>query len=174
MADQATSDPNRRDFLYVATAAVGAVGFGAAAWPFIAQMNPDAAVLATATLEVDIAPVAVGEQLKVFWRGQPVFIRRRTPAEIEDAQKTPLADLKDPQLDSERVIQGKEEWLVMVGKCTHLGCVPDSESGDFGGWLCNCHGSHYDSSGRIRRGPAPKNMVVPEYAFLSDTLIRIG
>jgi len=169
----------RRDFLFVATGAVAAVGVAAVAWPFIHQMNPAADVLALSSVEVNISAIEVGQAITVKWRGKPVFIRRRTPAEIEAAVATPLADLPDPQADSARVKEGKSEWLVLVGVCTHLGCIPlgqkpGDQKGDFGGWFCPCHGSHYDTSGRIRRGPAPLNLAVPEYSFVSDTLVRVG
>ncbi len=140
-------------------------------------MNPDASVLALASVEVDLSAIEVGQAVKVMWRGKPVFIRRRTAEEIEAAQGVDVSDLKDPQPDAERVAQ--PEWLVLVGVCTHLGCIPlgtaDGEAqGDYGGWFCPCHGSHYDTSGRIRKGPAPANLEVPEYAFLSDSRIKIG
>jgi len=169
----------RRDFLFVATGAVAAVGAAAAAWPFIHQMNPAADVLALSSIEVNLAAVEVGQAITVKWRGKPVFIRRRTQAEITSAQDAPLGELPDPQADKERVKDGKAEWLVLVGVCTHLGCIPlgqkpGDQRGDFGGWFCPCHGSHYDTSGRIRKGPAPKNLAVPEYSFVSDTLVRVG
>lgn len=164
----------RRDFLYVATGAVGAVAIGAAAWPLIDQMNPDAAVLAMSSLEYDLAPIEVGQTVTIKWRGMPVFVRHRTQKEIEEAKAVPLSDLKDPQTDAERTRPGHEQWLVMIAICTHLGCIPIGDAGDYDGWFCPCHGSQYDSAGRIRSGPAPKNLVVPPYEFLSDTEIRIG
>jgi len=172
-----TDEPTRRDFLYVATGAFAAVGVAGIAWPLIDQMNPDASALALASIEVDISNVEVGQSITVKWRGKPVFIRRRTEKEIAEADAVNLADLRDPQTDAERVI--KPEWLVMVGICTHLGCVPKGqkvadEKGDFNGWFCPCHGSHYDTSGRIRKGPAPKNLEVPAYEFVNDTRIKIG
>ena len=166
--------PNRREFLYVATGAFAAVGAAHLAWPFIQQMNPSAAVRALATIDVDLSAIAEGQQIKVLWQGKPIFVRRRTPEEIEKAVADDSAKLKDPQPDEERHKAGKPEWLVMVGICTHLGCVPLGEAGDFNGWFCPCHGSHYDTSGRIRKGPAPKNLEIPPYAFLSDTKIKIG
>lgn len=177
MATTDTDEPTRRDFLYVATGAFAAVGVAGIAWPLIDQMNPDASALALASIEVDISNVEVGQSITVKWRGKPVFIRRRTEKEIAEADAVNLADLRDPQTDAERVI--KSEWLVMVGICTHLGCVPKGqkvadEKGDYDGWFCPCHGSHYDTAGRIRRGPAPLNLEVPEYDFLSDDKIKIG
>lgn len=169
-----TPQPTRRDFLYVATGAVGAVGTIAAVWPLINQMNPDASVLALSTAEFDISSIAEGDSVTVKWRGLPVFIRHRTPEEITVAQQTPLADLKDPEPDSARVKEGYEQWLVQIAICTHLGCVPLGEAGPFNGWFCPCHGSVYDTSGRIRSGPAPKNLVIPPYQFVSDTLVQIG
>jgi len=167
----------RRDFLYLATGAVAAVGVASVAWPFIDSMNPAADTLALASIEVDLSPIQAGQSVTVTWRGKPVFIRHRTEEEIAAARAVNVAELRDPQPDDQRVI--KSEWLVMVGVCTHLGCVPLGQKstdphGDFGGWFCPCHGSHYDTAGRIRKGPAPANLVVPEYAFLSDTTIRIG
>lgn len=169
------SEPTRRDFMVLTASAMGAVGAAAALWPFIDSMNPSADVLALASTEVNIAAIAEGQEIKVMWRGKPVFIRHRTAKEITLAQDVPLADLPDPQADSARVKEGKAEWLIMVGVCTHLGCVPvGNESGDYNGWFCPCHGSHYDSSGRIRKGPAPKNLAIPPYEFTSDTTVRIG
>lgn len=168
---------SRRDFLYLATIGVGAAGAAAFAWPIIDSMNPAADVLALASVEVDLSAIEVGQSITVKWRGKPVFIRRRTEAEIGAARSVDLADLKDPQPDDQRV--QKPEWLIMIGVCTHLGCIPLGQSpsdpkGDFGGWFCPCHGSHYDTSGRIRRGPAPKNLRIPGYDFLDDTTVRIG
>ncbi len=180
-------DGTRRDFLYIGTGMMGAVTAGAAVWPLIDQMNPSADVLALASIEVDIADVEVGTQLTVKWRGKPVFIRRRTADEIDDARATPLEDLKDQGAenrnlpadadasDQNRTLDEAGEWLVMIGVCTHLGCVPlGGQSGEFGGWFCPCHGSHYDTSGRIRKGPAPENLYIPDYAFLDGNQIRIG
>lgn len=164
----------RRDFLYIATGAVGAVGVAGAAWPLINQLNPDASVLALASIRVDIAPIAEGSSVTIMWRGMPVFIRHRTAAEIAEAQSVPLGELKDPETDAQRVHEGYEQWLIMIANCTHLGCVPVGEAGDFDGWFCPCHGSHYDTAGRIRRGPAPKNLVVPPYEFITDTIVEIG
>ena len=162
----------RRDFLYVATGTLGAVGVAAASWPFIHQMNPSAAVLALASTEVDLSAIEQGQAITVIWRGKPVFIRHRTAKEISQAQDTSLEALPDPQADSERV--QKAEWLILVGVCTHLGCVPLSHTGEYEGWFCPCHGSHYDTSGRIRKGPAPANLAVPEYVFIDDLKVRIG
>jgi ubiquinol-cytochrome c reductase iron-sulfur subunit len=172
LSGAATVDQNRRDFLFLATGAVAAVGVGAVAWPLIDQMNPDASTLALAAIEVDINAIAEGQIVTVKWRGKPVFIRHRTAKEIEEAVNTPLSELRDPQTDADRV--QKAPWLVVVGICTHLGCVPLGHEGKYDGWLCPCHGSVYDTSGRIRQGPAPLNLEVPEYAFLSDTKVRIG
>lgn len=168
---------SRRDFLYLATGAVGAVGVAAAAWPFIDSMNPAADTLALASIEVDLAPVAEGQAITVTWRGKPIFIRHRTGKEIDEAKAVTLSQLADPQADEDRV--QKAEWLVLVGICTHLGCVPLGQKptdprGEYDGWFCPCHGSHYDSSGRIRKGPAPLNLAVPPYAFLNDTRIKLG
>ena len=162
----------RRDFLFTATAAAGAVGVGAAIWPVVDQMNPDASVKALASTEVDISSVQPGQSLTVLWRGKPVFIKRRTDQEIQKAREVSLGDLKHPEKDEDRV--KKPEWLVMLGVCTHLGCVPLTDKGDFDGWFCPCHGSHYDTSGRIRKGPAPTNMEVPKYEFVNNNTIKIG
>ncbi len=175
MAHTATSEPTRRDFLFIATGAFGTVGAAAAMWPFISQMNPDAATIAAgAPVDFDLTPVAVGQAVKLFWRGKLVFVRHRTPKEIEEAENVNLASLPDPQPDSARVKEGKAEWLVVYGNCTHLGCVPLDNQGAYGGWLCPCHGSVFDTSGRIRQGPAPTNLPVPPYAFIGDTKIQIG
>ncbi|NOG71837.1 ubiquinol-cytochrome c reductase iron-sulfur subunit [Roseicella sp. DB1501] len=167
----------RRDFLQLVTASFAAVGVGALVWPFISSMNPARDVLALSTTEVDIAPIAVGSAITAVWRGKPIFIRHRTQKEIDEARAVPLDQLRDPQTDQSRV--KKPEWLVMIGICTHLGCVPLGQKptdpkGPFDGWFCPCHGSAYDSSGRIRQGPAPTNLAIPDYAFETDTKIRIG
>ena len=162
----------RREFIYTASYAVGAVGVGATVWPLIDQMNPDASVKALSTTEVDISDVSLGKTITVLWRGKPVFIRKRTQKEINEAQNVKLEDLKDPQKDQDRV--KKAEWLVMVGVCTHLGCVPLGNKGDFDGWFCPCHGSHYDTSGRVRKGPAPTNLEIPKYEFIDNNTIKIG
>ncbi|HEY0523626.1 MAG TPA: ubiquinol-cytochrome c reductase iron-sulfur subunit [Stellaceae bacterium] len=168
---------SRRDFLTLTTLAVGAVGVGSAIWPFISSMNPAKDALALASTEIDLSPVQVGQRLTATWRGKPVFIDHRTPEEIKAAQEVDVSSLRDPQKDSDRV--KKTEWLIVVGVCTHLGCIPlgqktGDEKGPFGGWFCPCHGSVYDTSGRIRQGPAPQNLLVPPYAFTGDTSIKIG
>lgn len=169
------SQPERRDFMILTAQAMGALGAAAAIWPFIDSMNPSADTLALASTEVDVSAVAEGQEIKVMWRGKPVFIRHRTAKEIDEAASVSLADLPDPQEDSARVKEGKAQWLVMVGVCTHLGCVPvGNEAGDYKGWFCPCHGSHYDTSGRIRKGPAPKNLAIPPYEFTTDSTLRIG
>lgn len=172
MADTHAEDPERRDFLMVGTGAFAVVGIGAAIWPAIDQMNPDASVLALSSTEVDLSAIEVGQSLTVVWRGKPVFIRRRTTEEIDEANNVDVASLPDPQSDADRF--ARPEWLIVVGICTHLGCVPLGEAGDFDGWFCPCHGSHYDTSGRIRKGPAPLNLEVPQFEFLTDTTVRIG
>lgn len=174
LTTQQETEPTRRDFLYIATGAVGVVGVAATVWPLIDQMNPSAAVLALASIEFDLGSIQPGESVTITWRGLPVFVRHRTQEEIDEARATPLDELKDPETDAARVKEGHEQWLIMVANCTHLGCVPVGESGEYGGWFCPCHGSVYDTSGRIRSGPAPANLVVPEYEFLSDTVVQIG
>ncbi len=165
-------DVHRRDFLHIATASLFGVGVGAVAWPLVMQMNPAESVKALASIEVDLSPVEVGQVIKVLWQGKPVFIRRRTEEQIAQMEAVSVDALPDPQRDAERVQQS--EWLVALGVCTHLGCVPVANSGDFQGWFCPCHGSHYDMSGRIRKGPAPKNLEIPPYQFVSETKILIG
>jgi ubiquinol-cytochrome c reductase iron-sulfur subunit len=179
-------DATRREFLYVATGAAGLVTAGAAVWPLVDQMNPSADVLALASIEVDISGIEPGTQFTAKWRGKPVFIRRRTADEIAAARGVALDDLKDQGAenknlpadadasDENRAMEKTGEWLVMMGVCTHLGCVPLGNAGDFGGWFCPCHGSHYDTAGRIRKGPAPENLPVPQYTYLSDAKIQIG
>ena len=162
----------RREFIFTATYAVGAVGVGATIWPLIDQMNPDASVKALASTEVDISNVEKGQSITVLWRGKPVFIRRRTDEEIAEARDVNLEELKHPEKDEDRAKD--PEWLVMLGVCTHLGCVPLGDKGEYGGWFCPCHGSHYDTSGRIRKGPAPTNMEVPKYEFVNSNTIKIG
>ena len=162
----------RREFIFTATYAVGAVGVGATVWPLIDQMNPDASVKALASTEVDVGNVEKGQSITVLWRGKPVFIRRRTDEEIAEARDVNLEELKHPEKDEDRAKD--PEWLVMLGVCTHLGCVPLGDKGEYGGWFCPCHGSHYDTSGRIRKGPAPTNMEVPKYEFVNSNTIKIG
>lgn len=177
----------RRDFLYFATAGAGTVAAGAAAWTLVNQMNPSADVQALASIQVDVSGVAPGSQITVLFLGKPVFIRRRTPAEIEAGRAVQLNELMDqnaqnpnlgdnePATDQNRTLDAEGEWLVQIGVCTHLGCVPIGDgAGDFGGWFCPCHGSHYDTAGRIRRGPAPQNMHIPVASFLNDTTIQLG
>jgi len=176
--NHATTSPEsqpRRDFLTLTAQAMGLVGGAALIWPFVDSMNPSADVLALSSIEVDISAIAEGQEIKVMWRGKPVFIRHRTAKNIEEAKAVNLAELRDPETDDVRVKKGKEQWLIMVGVCTHLGCIPiGSGGGEYDGWFCPYHGSHYDASGRIRKGPAPKNLLVPEYTFLSETKVKIG
>lgn len=168
-------EPTRRDFLYIATGAAGAVAVGGAIWPFVSQLAPDAqTVAAGAPVELDLSPIAEGQGVKLFWRGKLIFVRHRTAKEIEDASKVDLASLPDPQADADRVKAGKSQWLVIFGNCTHLGCVPIGQAGDYNGWFCPCHGSQFDTSGRIRKGPAPTNLPIPPYTFVNDTKIQIG
>lgn len=176
----------RRDFLYYATAGSGAVVTAAAVWPLVNQMNPSADVQALASIRVDVGAVDPGTQLTVLWQGKPVFIRARTEDEIQAARSVEISDLPDqnhenenlsspgPATDENRVLSEDGVWLVQLGICTHLGCVPLGEQGEFGGWFCPCHGSHYDTAGRIRKGPAPRNMLVPVAAFIDDTTIQLG
>jgi ubiquinol-cytochrome c reductase iron-sulfur subunit len=178
-SDQASpeGEETRRDFLILAAGAMGTIAAIGVVWPLIETMNPSADVLALSSVEVDISGIEVGQSITVKWRGKPVFIRRRTQEEIAAARAVPLSDLSDEESDEARV--QRAEWLILVGVCTHLGCIPlgnklGDPRGDFGGWFCPCHGSHYDTSGRIRQGPAPNNLAVPEYEFLDDTLVRIG
>ncbi len=184
---QISSEPTRRDFLYLATGMTAAVGAAAFMWPFIDQMRPDASTLALSSIEVDVTAVEPGMSLTVKWRGKPVFIRNRTAKEVEEAKAVELSELKDPVARNANLPEdaaatnvdrsagsAKENWIVMVGVCTHLGCVPIGQAGDFGGWFCPCHGSHYDTAGRIRKGPAPMNLPVPLFSFVSDTTIKIG
>ena len=191
MASHSTEEPNRRDFIVILAQSFAGVGAAVALWPFISQMNPDASTQALASIEVDLSPVKAGQAITVSWRGKPVFIRNRTPEEVKAAKDVKLSDLKDPiarnealpdktpATDLNRTKKDKENWLVLVGICTHLGCIPKGQSmadakGDYGGWFCPCHGSHYDTAGRIRLGPAPQNLLVPTYEFVSDTMIKIG
>jgi ubiquinol-cytochrome c reductase iron-sulfur subunit len=169
----------RRDFIHIAAISFAGVGAGAVALPLVSQMGASADVLAQASIEVDLAAIAPGQAIKTMWRKQPVFIRNLTPAEVADASKVSVGTLRDPQTLADRTKPGKENWLVTMGVCTHLGCVPlgaaaGEVKGEFGGYFCPCHGSHYDTAGRIRKGPAPTNLVVPEFAFTSDTVVKIG
>ena len=166
------SKPTRRDFIYTLTASLGVLGAGASVWPIVSQMNPDSSVKAMSTVEVDISKVDKGKEITVMWRGKPVFIKRRTENEVKSARNISLEELPHPETDKKRVI--KDEWLVVVGICTHLGCVPINGKGEYGGWFCPCHGSHYDTSGRIRKGPAPTNLEVPKYKFVGNDKIIIG
>ena len=170
--DKPEKKNNRRDFLFTASYTIGAVGLGATIWPLIDQMNPDSSVKALSTTEVDISQIQPGKSITVLWRGKPVFIKRRTSEEISEAQSVSLDELPHPEKDQDRA--KKPEWLVMLGICTHLGCVPLSDKGEYNGWFCPCHGSHYDTSGRIRKGPAPTNMEVPKYEFVNSNIIKIG
>jgi ubiquinol-cytochrome c reductase iron-sulfur subunit len=168
------AEPGRRDFLYLATGAVGIAGVAAIAWPLIDQMNPAADALALASIEYDLSKVALGQEVTIAWRKQPVFIRHRTPAEIAAAVADDHAPMKDPATDASRVKPGHAEWLIVLASCTHLGCVPTFKGGEYHGWLCPCHGSVYDTSARIRKGPAPKNLYLMPYTFLSSTKVKIG
>jgi len=191
LASHTADNPNRRDFIVIAAQAFAGVGAALALWPFISQMNPDASTQAAASMEVDLSPVKEGQAITVLWRGKPVFVRHRTKEEITKALEVKISDLIDPSArnddlpekapatDANRTKKGHENWMVLVGICTHLGCIPKGQSiadarGDFGGWFCPCHGSHYDTAGRIRLGPAPRNLEVPPYDFTSDTKIKIG
>ncbi|MEO1240638.1 MAG: ubiquinol-cytochrome c reductase iron-sulfur subunit [Pseudomonadota bacterium] len=189
------SEPTRRDFIHIFGIATAAVGAGAVAWPLVSQMNPDASVLALSTKEVDLSAVPAGQAIKIMWQGKPVFIRHRTEEEINEARATALSALKDPvarndnlsgsaeATDAALVTDGdgveRPEWLILVGVCTHLGCIPlgttsGENRGDYNGWFCPCHGSHYDLAGRIRKGPAPENLLVPPYQFTTDSVVKIG
>lgn len=182
-------EPTRRDFIHLLAGSVAAVGAAGVVWPLVQQMNPDASVLALSSIEVDLSAIPVGSAIKVIWQKKPVFIRHRTPEEIAEAEAVSPAGVPDenarnanlggsgePSDENRRI---KPEWMVVVGVCTHLGCIPlgtdDGDTrGDYNGWFCPCHGSHYDIAGRIRKGPAPENLLVPPYAFVSDTTIKIG
>ena len=165
----------RRDFIVLTASAMAAVGGASCVWPLIDSMNPSADVLALASIEVDLDPIPVGQTIKVMWRGKPVFVRNRTPENIAEAVNTDWQNLRDPQPDSARVKPGHEQWLIMIGVCTHLGCIPiDDPNGEYHGWFCPCHGSVYDTAGRIRQGPAPLNLILPDYEFITDNKIKIG
>ncbi len=168
------TETDRRDFIVLTASAVAAVGAAACTWPLINSLNPAEDVLALSSIEVDLTPIKEGQTIKVMWRGKPVFVTHRTPKEIEEARSTPLSELKDPQTDEDRVKKGHDQWLIMIAVCTHLGCIPIEHKGDYDGYFCPCHGSHYDSAGRIRKGPAPKNLVVPNYRFVDNNKIIIG
>ena len=177
VASSNDNSKGRRDFLYLSSISIGTIGTAAFIWPFLKSMNPAEDTLALGSTDVDLSKISVGQSKTVKWRGKPVFIRRRTAEEIAEAKNIDIASLRDPMSDAERV--QKEEWLVLEGVCTHLGCVPlgqkiSDTKGEFNGWFCPCHGSHYDSSGRIRKGPAPENLAVPPYEFINDTTIKIG
>jgi ubiquinol-cytochrome c reductase iron-sulfur subunit len=191
LASHTAETPSRRDFIVIAAQAFAGVGAALALWPFIHQMNPDASTQAAASLEVDLSPIKEGQAITVLWRGKPVFVRNRTKEEITKAVDVKLSELVDPSArnddlpekapatDPNRTKKGHENWIILVGICTHLGCIPKGQSigdarGDFGGWFCPCHGSHYDTAGRIRKGPAPRNLEVPPYDFVSDSKIKIG
>lgn len=181
MADETkpSKQQSKRDFLYLTAAATGAIGAASLGWAFIDTLNPAADTLALSSTEVNLSPIEEGQAITVMWRGKPVFVRRRTAQEIEKAENVDMSLLRDPATDDTRTQEGHREWLIVVGICTHLGCVPLGQKpsevrGDYDGWFCPCHGSHYDTSGRIRKGPAPTNLLVPEYTFVSDSLVRIG
>ncbi|HET7680325.1 MAG TPA: ubiquinol-cytochrome c reductase iron-sulfur subunit [Xanthobacteraceae bacterium] len=175
MTTTSSAEPTRRDFLFIATGAVGAIGAAAALVPLVTQMNPDASTIAAgAPIEVDLTPIAEGQVIKVFWRGKPIFISHRTKKEIEEARNVNLASLPDPEPDQKRVKEGHDQWQVLIGICTHLGCIPLAHQGQYQGYFCPCHGSVYDTSGRIRSGPAPANLALPPYEFVSNDKIRIG
>ncbi|MBO0712154.1 MAG: ubiquinol-cytochrome c reductase iron-sulfur subunit [Acetobacteraceae bacterium] len=170
-----SAEPTRRDFLYIATGAVGAIGAAATLVPLIGQMNPDASTIAAGVpVQVDLAPIAEGQVIKVLWRGNPIYISHRTKKEIDEVRAVDVNTLRDPQTDQDRVKPDHDQWLVVVGICTHLGCVPLANQGNYDGWFCPCHGSQYDASGRIRQGPAPANLPIPPYTFVSDSKIQIG
>ncbi len=179
-ATDTSTGTTRRDFLLLATGAAGAVAAGSIVVPLISQLAPDAQTIAAgAPVDVDLAPIAAGQAIKIFWRGKPIFVRHRTKKEIDEALAVDVSTLRDPQTDQQRTKAGHEQYLIVFGNCTHLGCIPlgtapGESKGDFDGWFCPCHGSHYDSSGRIRKGPAPLNLPVPPYAFTADTKIKIG
>jgi len=167
----------RRDFLFLAAGAMGVVGTAVAVWPLIDSMNPAADVRALSATEVDLDPVEVGQRITITWRGKPIYIDHRPQKEIDAARNVNLDELRDPQADADRV--QKPEWLIVIGICTHLGCLPKGQKvgdprGEWGGWFCPCHGSHYDTSGRIRKGPAPRNLDLPPYEYLDETRVRIG
>jgi ubiquinol-cytochrome c reductase iron-sulfur subunit len=172
-------DAGKRDFLKLVATASAVIGVGALAWPIVDSMNPSADVLALASIEVDLTPIAEGSGITVLWQGKPTFIRHRTPKEIKEAEDVKMSELIDPQPDSARVKPGHAQWIIVSGICTHLGCIPlgnkpTDPRGEWGGWFCPCHGSQYDTSGRVRHGPAPLNLALYPYSFESDTKIKIG
>ena len=172
-------DESKRDFIFIATGAAAAVGVGSLAWPFVMQMGKAADTLAAGSIEINLENIPEGGQVKMLWRGKPVFVRHRTAAEITAAESVDVSDCPDPEMDSHRLVPGPDgklnpKYLVMIGVCTHFGCIPLGEDGDFDGWYCPCHGSHYDTSGRIRKGPAPKNMEIPPYEYISANVIKVG
>ncbi|QJB68465.1 ubiquinol-cytochrome c reductase iron-sulfur subunit [Parasphingorhabdus halotolerans] len=178
-SDEETEGVRRRDFINIAAVSFAGAGAVATVFPLVNQMNPSADVLALASIEVDISAIERGQAVKTSWRKQPIFIRNLTDAEIAEANAVAVDDLRDPQTLAERTSVGKENWLITLGVCTHLGCVPlgaaqGEVKGEYGGYFCPCHGSHYDTAARIRKGPAPKNLEVPEHEFLSDTVVKIG
>jgi ubiquinol-cytochrome c reductase iron-sulfur subunit len=173
----ASGDVTKRDLLQLVAMAGAAIGAGAIAWPLIDSMNPSKDVLALSSVEVDLTPIVEGQGITIVWQGKPIFVRHRTSAETKEAQDVPLGQLIEPQADSARVKAGHDNWIILIGICTHLGCVPlgnkpSDPRGDYGGW--SCHGSQYDTSGRVRHGPAPANLALPPYAFSSDTKIKVG
>lgn len=173
------TDVTKRDFLQLVAGAGAAIGAAAIAWPLIDSMNPSKDVLALSSVEVDLTPIPVGSGIVVAWQGKPIFVRHRTDKEIKEAKDVKLADLIEPQTDAARVKAGHDQWIVLIGICTHLGCIPlgnkpSDPRGEWGGWFCPCHGSQYDTSGRVRHGPAPLNLYIPPYAFESDTKVKIG
>ncbi len=173
------TDVPKRDFLKLVAGAGAAIGLGALAWPLIDSMNPAGDVLALSSVEIDLTPIPVGMGITAVWRGKPIFVRHRTPDEIKTVEAVPLNQLIEPQSDQDRIKAGHAQWIVLIGICTHLGCVPlgnkpSDPRGEWGGWFCPCHGSQYDVSGRVRHGPAPENLFLPPYAFTSDSKIKIG
>ena len=172
-------EAGKRDFIKLVAGAGAAIGLGALVWPLVDSMNPAGDILAMSSVEIDLSSITAGMGITAVWRGKPIFVRHRTPAEITTAENTPMNSLIEPATDDSRTKAGHRQWIVLIGICTHLGCVPlgnkpSDPRGDFGGWFCPCHGSQYDVSGRVRHGPAPANLALPGYAFVSDTKIKIG
>jgi ubiquinol-cytochrome c reductase iron-sulfur subunit len=179
MSSAMPAEPTKRDFIKLLTGSAAVIGAASLAWPFIDSMNPASDVLALSSVDVDLSPVPVGQAITVVWRGKPIFVRNRTPEEVKTAESVPLNQLIDPATDASRVKDGHAKYLVVIGICTHLGCIPlgnksTEPRGEWGGWFCPCHGSQYDVSGRVRHGPAPANLAVPPYAYTNDTKIKIG